>query len=42
MIDDVNKNHDNFLLAVGSYIDSIAVHETVRNFINLQSQAKRR
>ena len=40
-MDDVTKNHDKFLLAARSYIDSVADRDTVWEGINPQGQSKR-
>ena len=40
-LDDVTKNQDNFLLAVRSYIDSVADRDTVCEGVNAQGQSNR-
>ena len=40
-LDDVTKNNDKFLLAVRSYIDSVADRDTVCEGVNPQGQSKR-
>ena len=41
LLDDVTKNNDKFLLAVRSYIDSVADRDTVCEGVNPQGQSKR-